>query len=74
LPAHRRIYLDYEGEISGGRGTVRRWDWGTCRKLEWGEDLVRLDVKGTQIEGMAEFRCRSFDDVRRWVFCFGKLS
>ncbi|MDO4550745.1 MAG: hypothetical protein Q4C96_05790 [Planctomycetia bacterium] len=28
-PDHRNIYLTYEGEISGGRGTVRRWDSGT---------------------------------------------
>ncbi|GIW83796.1 MAG: hypothetical protein KatS3mg106_309 [Gemmataceae bacterium] len=25
---HRRVYLDYEGEVSGGRGVVRRWDAG----------------------------------------------
>lgn len=24
LPDHRRIYLDYEGEVSGNRGTVTR--------------------------------------------------
>jgi DNA polymerase Ligase (LigD) len=26
---HRRAYLDYEGPVSGGRGVVIRWDWGT---------------------------------------------
>ena len=25
---HRRLYLDYEGPVSGNRGTVRRWDHG----------------------------------------------
>ena len=29
LPAHRKHYLDYEGEISGNRGTVSRIDTGT---------------------------------------------
>ena len=29
LPDHRVEYLDYEGPVSGGRGTVDRWDWGT---------------------------------------------
>lgn len=24
LPDHRRIYLEYEGEVSGGRGSVQR--------------------------------------------------
>lgn len=28
LPDHRPVYLDYEGPVSGGRGTVQRWDWG----------------------------------------------
>lgn len=27
---HRKAYLDYEGEVSGGRGRVERWDAGTC--------------------------------------------
>ena len=52
LPAHRRVYLDYEGEVSGGRGTVRRWDRGECGVLEWGEDRVRLEVRGAQLVGI----------------------
>jgi len=28
LPAHRKIYLDYEGEVAGNRGTVSRIDTG----------------------------------------------
>ena len=34
LPAHRAFYLDYEGPVSGGRGTIRRLDGGV---LEPGE-------------------------------------
>jgi hypothetical protein len=46
LPEHRREYLTYEGEVSGGRGTVRRVAAGSCRVspqtdgatlLEWGQ-------------------------------------
>ncbi|MDR3233698.1 MAG: hypothetical protein LBT46_08580 [Planctomycetaceae bacterium] len=29
LPPHRKAYLDYEGDISGSRGSVRRIDTGT---------------------------------------------
>ena len=29
LADHRLAYLDYKGPISGGRGTVTRWDRGT---------------------------------------------
>jgi hypothetical protein len=31
LPDHRSIYLDYEGPVSGNRGTVRRVAGGECR-------------------------------------------
>lgn len=31
LDDHRRIYLDYQGPISGNRGWVRRVAAGTCR-------------------------------------------
>lgn len=30
LPDHRLLYLDYEGPVSGNRGTVTRWDHGTA--------------------------------------------
>ena len=44
LDDHRLLYLDYEGELSDGRGSVSRVDWGTC---EWMTDhgdhcVVRL--------------------------------
>ncbi len=76
LRAHRRVYLDYEGEVSGGRGTVLRWDRGECGVIEWGEDRVRLVVRGGQVVGTVELRRVEVDDVdrRRWVFRFGKLS
>jgi len=33
LPDHRKHYLDYEGEVSGNRGTVARIDAGTYERL-----------------------------------------
>ncbi|CAG0934470.1 hypothetical protein PLCT1_02748 [Planctomycetaceae bacterium] len=33
LEAHRRAYLEYEGNISGGRGTVKRIERGTYEAL-----------------------------------------
>ena len=74
LPAHRRIYLEYEGEVSGGRGTVRRWDRGECRVIDWGEDRVRLEVRGVQLVGTVELRGAGDADRRSWKFRFGKLS
>jgi hypothetical protein len=33
LPDHRLAYLDYEGDVSGNRGRVTRWDAGTYEVL-----------------------------------------
>jgi len=33
LPAHRKHYLDYEGEVTGNRGTVIRVDTGVYEQL-----------------------------------------
>ena len=42
---HRRLYLAYEGELSGGRGRVRRTDAGdaTIEQLEGERLLVVLE-------------------------------
>jgi hypothetical protein len=74
LPPHRRIYLDYEGQISGGRGSVHRWDGGECVATGWGERAVRLEVRGAQLVGTVELRSVGDEDRRSWVFRFGKLS
>lgn len=54
LPDHRREYLTYEGEISGGRGAVKRWDEGTCLVEVWETDRVRLILNGRQLTGPVE--------------------
>jgi hypothetical protein len=40
---HRRVYLDYEGPLSGNRGEVRRIAGGRCDVLEYSP--TRLDVR-----------------------------
>jgi hypothetical protein len=52
LADHRRVYLEYEGPISGDRGNVRRVDQGTWEALEQGPInwVVRLD--GTALKGV----------------------
>lgn len=74
LLAHRQIYLEYEGAISGGRGTVRRWDAGTCEVREWGESWVLVDLRGSQLVGEIELRRVGSPPARDWVFRLGKLS
>lgn len=49
---HRKAYLDYEGPISGGRGTVRIWDRGTCLQRDLGVDRIELALAGERLRGM----------------------
>jgi DNA polymerase Ligase (LigD) len=76
LATHRRIYLDYEGDIAGGRGRVRRVDAGTYRVLVWSADLVRVFLDGAQLVGEAELRQvgASSDGVSTWMFRLGNLD
>lgn len=45
LDDHRRVYLDYEGEISGGRGVVKRVAAGV-----WTGDLQLIPTHGHPCE------------------------
>ena len=38
IDPHRRVYLQYQGPIGGGRGTVIRVDQGQMHPWIWGKD------------------------------------
>ncbi len=61
---HRLLYLDYEGPVSGGRGTVARWDAGSCAWLADGADRVAIELRGARVAGRAILR----RDTGGWVF------
>lgn len=44
---HRLFYLDFEGELSGARGSVQRWDHG---ELIWLGD-VTFELRGAKLRG-----------------------
>src|SRR5262245_3839889 len=48
---HRLLYLDYEGPVSGGRGTVRRQAHGEYAWREQGPDRLIADVTGPHLTG-----------------------
>lgn len=56
LADHRLAYLDYEGPVSGGRGSVRRLDRGDYRTLTWGPDRVVVELRGDQLAGELDLR------------------
>lgn len=48
---HRLQYLDYEGPVSGGRGTVKIWDTGTYFDDAWRGDFIQVAVSGRKLRG-----------------------
>jgi hypothetical protein len=69
LPDHRLAYLDYEGPISGGRGSVTRWDWGTYLiQLRDDAELV-VKLKGQTLAGRVTL-ARQSREPGRWRFTF----
>ena len=57
LDEHRRLYLDYEGDIGGGRGTVRRVaaGWALAVRHEVGRFELEADfgIGGRPLAGRA---------------------
>ncbi len=51
LGDHRRLYLDYEGPVSGDRGRVVRWDRGTFTWEGQEEGLVVVCLHGERWRG-----------------------
>ncbi len=53
LPDHRPHYLDYEGPVSGGRGTVKRWDTGDYAIDAEDGAALRVRLRGARVNGAA---------------------
>lgn len=45
LPPHRRLYLHYQGPISGNRGRVRRIAQGHCLVYCWSPSRIVLTLR-----------------------------
>lgn len=51
LPPHRLAYLEYEGPVSGGRGSVTRWDCGEYEVLSSHATQLALRLHGMRLTG-----------------------
>ena len=69
LPDHRPIYLDYEGPVSGDRGSVVRWDRGTYRILRQNDRKLVVELTGQKLIGQATLEMAP-EDPQRWRFSF----
>jgi hypothetical protein len=56
LADHRRLYLEYEGALSGNRGSVVRWDTGTFSWQTNEDRHVALVMEGGKARGTAILR------------------
>ena len=62
---HRLLYLDYEGPVSGNRGTVRRWDAGIFEWEQEGSASIVIRLEGRRLQGRAMLKRITGD---RWEF------
>ena len=53
LPDHRVAYLDYEGPVSGDRGSVQRVDRGDFELVREEGDLIEVTLHGRRLRGKA---------------------
>jgi len=48
LPDHRVRYLSFEGDLSGGRGSVRQLCRGRYRPFQWDEHQIEIELIPSQ--------------------------
>jgi hypothetical protein len=68
LPEHRAAYLDLEGEVSGGRGRVKRLARGELAVNELADQGLRMSGRLGLSLGAFRGRCPAGDGV--WEFEF----
>src|SRR5262249_45116639 len=64
---HRPFYLDHEGPVSGGRGTVTRRDGGECVWLEQAPGRLAVRLAGSRLRGRLTLTHQEGD---RWEVAF----
>ena len=69
LANHRTAYLDYEGPVSGDRGTVSRWDHGTYEPLDQGDTRVEILLHGEKLHGKVVLECLP-ETPDQWQFTY----
>ena len=68
LPRHRSDYLDYEGPVSRGPGTVRRLDRGSFEVIQDSPENLTVELHGELLVGRLQLTLDSTN--QRWMACF----
>ena len=69
LGDHRLAYLDYEGPISGDRGSVVRWDRGEYAVERQSDTEWVITLAGEKLTGRATLHCQA-NNPNGWAFSF----
>lgn len=67
LAVHRVAYLQYEGPVSGDRGSVTRWDEGDFVVVQETNHRISFTMSGRKLRGSASLERRT-DDPLHWTF------
>jgi hypothetical protein len=73
LAEHRLAYLDYEGPISGDRGSVTRIDAGDYEDLADSAQELTVRLRGGRLIGDARLH-RQANESQRWTFFFSTAA
>ena len=65
LPDHRLAYLEYEGPVSGNRGSVSRVEQGEYEVLAESAELLRIQLAGKLLQGVLQLR-QTADAAATW--------
>ena len=69
LADHRLAYLDYEGPVSGNRGSVSRVEEGEYEVVEESGGLLTIQLAGKSLCGILRLRQAESSDAT-WVVSF----
>ena len=69
LPDHRLAYLDYEGPVSGNRGTVSQCDGGAFDVIARTETKWEVYLRGRQLDGQLTLVADP-GEPRHWIAHF----
>ncbi|MBX3415632.1 MAG: hypothetical protein KF708_23305 [Pirellulales bacterium] len=73
LADHRREYLDYEGQVSGNRGSVSRVEAGTYMVIEETERVLTVQLDSPRLRGIVAIVCLD-QAAQRFSFSFAEGS
>ena len=69
LADHRKLYLEFEGPLSGDRGIVSRWDQGDFSWVEQTTNTLVVRLSGQRLRGTVRLERSDVSD-QRWTVTF----